>query len=139
MPPKKNSKVNEPEVTKVIDPEVQKVAETEVSKVIKTTKSKKKEIEKELKPVEIIDKPKKKTKEVVVEKVASEQLSEVNKPVKLKKEVKPKKVVEQIEQVVELPKPVVEESLDESDLAIRKELEEVKLSWLNKQNRLTEI
>jgi len=141
MPPKKNSKVIETEVSKVIDSEVVKVADPDVTKVIKTSKSKKKETDKELKPIdkpiEIVDKPKKKTKEAVVEKLASEQLSETTKPVKIKKEVKPKKVTEQIEPVVEPPKHVVEESLD--DLAIRKELEEVKLSWLNKQNRLTEI
>jgi hypothetical protein len=140
MPPKKNSKVVEPEVLKVADPEVLKVDETDVLKVVKVTKSKKKEKEQNSeekqadKPIEIVDKPKKKIKETVVEKV-----SESIKPIKPKKEIKSKKVVELIEHSVEEPKVLAEEVLDESDLAIRKELEEVKLSWLNKQNRLTEI
>jgi hypothetical protein len=140
MPSKKNSKVVEPEVLKVADPEVLKVAESDVLKVVKVTKSKKKEKEQNSdekqadKPIEIVDKPKKKIKETVVEKV-----SESIKPIKSKKEIKSKKVVELIEHSFEEPKVLAEEVLDESDLAIRKELEEVKLSWLNKQNRLTEI
>ena len=128
MPPKKNSKVIEPVTETVVD--------AEIPKVVKTTKSKKKDVEVPQNQDIDVEKPKKKSVEqaIIVEKPKKKVES-----IKPKKEIKPKKIIEVAETIVDHTLQNVEESQDESDLIIRKELEEVKLSWLAKQNRLTEI
>ena len=140
MPSKKISKVNESEIltsnTEVIKPTKSK---KKVSKDVEESKPINEVLKTESKP---IDEPLKTTKTVKTKSVKSKTIDEPVKTEKLKKvketvteqSVKPKKETKSKEKVESDT-----ESDDETQQIIKKELDNIKLSWLSKQNKLVEI